>query len=90
MWTGGLGYRFTPAFDVSSGIYYLKDQKHNQNQSTLYLIGLNYSLSKATLTYADIGYVSNRGAINQQLQYGSPVAPGRNMTAATISLRHLF
>jgi len=90
MWTGGLGYRFTPALNVTSGLYYLKDQKHNQNQSTLYVIGVNYSLSKTTLTYADIGYVSNRGAMNQELQYGAPLAPGRNTTAATVGLRHTF
>jgi predicted porin len=90
MWTGGIGYRFTPAFDVTSGVYYLKDQKHNQNQSTLYVLGGNYSLSKSTLTYAQIGFVSNRGAMNQEILYGSPVAPGRNTTAAMVGLRHTF
>ncbi len=90
MWTGGLGYRFTPAFNVTSGVYYLKDQKHSQNQSTLYVIGVNYSLSKTTLTYADVGYVSNRGAMNQELAYGAPLAPGRNTTGAMLGLRHTF
>lgn len=90
MWSAGIGYKFTPSVNVTSGIYYVKDQKHNQNQSTLYAIGVNYSLSKATLTYANIGYVSNRGAMNQELDYGAPVAPGRNTTGATLGIRHVF
>jgi predicted porin len=90
MWTAGLGYRFTPAFDITSGVYYLKDQKHNQNQSTLYVLGANYALSKATVTYAQIGFVSNRGAMNQEIEYAAPVAPGRNTTAAMVGLRHTF
>jgi predicted porin len=52
--------------------------------------GADYNLSKATLVYADIGYVSNRGGMNQELQYGAPVAPGRNTTGGTIGLRHMF
>ena len=90
MWTGGIGYRFSPAFDITSGIYYLKDEKHNQNQSTAYVMGADYNLSKATLLYGEFGYVSNRGAMNQELVYGSPVAPGRNTTAAMVGIRHTF
>ncbi len=90
MWTAGIGYLFTPAFNVTSGVYYMKDQKHNQNQSTLYAIGATYNLSKSTATYANLGYVSNRGGMNQELEYGSPVAPGRNTTGAMVGLRHMF
>ncbi|WP_129563157.1 porin [Paraburkholderia dokdonensis] len=90
MWTAGLGYRFTPAFDVTSGVYYLKDNKHNQNQSTAYVIGADYDLSSRTRVYAQAGYVSNRGQMNQELIYGTPVAPGKNTTAVDIGLRHTF
>jgi predicted porin len=90
MWTGGLGYRFSPAFDVTSGVYYLKDNKHNQNQSTAYVIGADYNLSSRTRVYAQAGYVSNRGQMNQELIYGTPVAPGKNTTAVNIGLRHTF
>ncbi|WP_028214945.1 porin [Paraburkholderia mimosarum] len=90
MWTGGIGYRFSPALNFTSGIYYLKDNKHNQNQSTAYAIGGDYSISKRTLVYAQAGYVSNRGQMNQELIYGTPVAPGRNTTAVSIGMRHTF
>jgi predicted porin len=90
MWTGGIGYRFSPAFDITSGVYYVKDEKHNANQSTAYAIGADYNLSKTTLVYAQAGYVSNRGEMNQELIYGTPVAPGRNTTAVNIGLRHTF
>jgi len=90
MWTGGIGYRFSPAFNITSGVYYLKDNRNNANQSTAYAIGADYRLSKRTLVYAQAGYVSNRGQMNQELIYGTPVAPGRNTTAVSIGLRHTF
>ncbi|TDG08160.1 porin [Paraburkholderia guartelaensis] len=90
MWTGGLGYRFSPAFDVTSGVYYLKDNRNNANQSTAYVIGADYSLTRRTQVYAQAGYVSNRGQMNQELIYGTPVAPGRNTTAVNVGLRHTF
>ncbi|CAN7802650.1 porin [Paraburkholderia hospita] len=90
MWTGGLGYRFSPAFEVTSGIYYVKDEKHNQNQSTSYVLGADYNLSKATTLYAQGGYVSNRGTMNQTLVYGQPVAVGKNTAAGMVGIRHTF
>ena len=90
MWTGGLGYRFSPAFEVTSGIYYVKDEKHNQNQSTSYVLGADYNLSKTTTLYAQGGYVSNRGTMNQTLVYGQPVAVGKNTAAAMVGIRHAF
>jgi predicted porin len=90
MITGGIGYRFNPMFEVTSGVYYVKDQKHNQNQSTLYALGGTYNLSKSTSLYAQAGYVSNRGAMNQELTYGNPVAVGVNTAAANVGLRHTF
>jgi predicted porin len=90
MWTGGVGYRFSPAFNVTSGVYYVKDEKHNQNQSTAYVLGADYSLSKATTLYAQAGYVSNRGTMNQTLQYGAIVAVGKNTAAGNIGIRHTF
>ncbi|MEX3979830.1 porin [Paraburkholderia sp. EG287A] len=90
MWTGGLGYRFSPALNVTSGVYYLKDNRNNSNQSTAYVLGAEYNISGRTLVYAQGGYVSNRGQMNQELIYGTPVAPGRNTTAVNVGLRHTF
>lgn len=90
MITGGIAYRFTPSLQVSTGIYYLKDKNHSANQSTAFSLGTEYSLSKATLLYADVGYVNNRGAMNQALAYGQPVAPGVGTTAFMVGMRHRF
>ena len=75
---------------MSSAVYFLRDENHSSNRSTSFVLAANYSLSKATLVYADIGYVNNRGTMNQGLSYGQPVAPGVGTTAATIGLRHRF
>ena len=90
MISGGLGYRFTPAFEVTSGIYYLEDENHSANKSTSYVLGANYSLSKATTVYAQVGYVDNKGTMNQSIEYGQPVAPGVPTTAAMIGVRARF
>ncbi|CAD6507896.1 porin [Paraburkholderia sabiae] len=90
MWTGGIGYRFSPTFELTSGIYYVKDEKHNQNQSTAYVLGADYNLSKTTALYAQGGYVANRGTMNQTLVYGQPVAVGKNTAAGMVGIRHAF
>jgi predicted porin len=90
MISGGVGYRFTPAFEVTSGIYYLEDENHSANKSTSYVLGANYSLSKATTVYAQVGYVDNKGTMNQSIEYGQPVAPGVPTTAAMIGVRARF
>ncbi len=90
MISGGLGYRFNPAFEVTSGIYYLKDQNHSANKSTEYVLAADYSLSKRTLLYAQVGYVDNKGVMNQSIEYGQPVAPGVPTTAAMIGIREKF
>ncbi|SIO70977.1 Outer membrane protein (porin) [Burkholderia sp. GAS332] len=90
MLTAGIGYRLSPAFDITSGVYYVKDEKHSQNQSTEYVLGADYNLSKSTLLYAEFGYVSNRGAMNQEIVYGQPTAVGMNTAAGMLGIRHSF
>jgi predicted porin len=90
MLTGGIGYRISPALDITSGVYYVKDEKHSQNQSTEYVLGADYSVSKSTLFYAEFGYVSNRGAMNQEIVYGQPTAVGLNTAGAMLGIRHSF
>jgi predicted porin len=88
--SGGLGYQFNPAFRITSGFYYMKDRNNSANHSSEYAVGAEYSLSKRTSAYAQVGYVANRGAMNQTITYGQPVAPGVSTTAAMIGLRHSF
>ncbi len=90
MASGGLGYRFTPAFEVTSGFYYLHDRNNGTNHSAEYVVGASYSLSKLTLVYAEVGYVDNHGTMSQIIGYGSPVPEGRSSTASMIGIRHTF
>jgi predicted porin len=90
MVSAGLGYRFTPGFRVTSGFYYLKDRNNSANHSDEFAVGAEYSLSKSTLAYAQVGYVNNTGTMNQTIVYGQPVAPGVKTTAAMIGVRHSF
>lgn len=90
MISGGLAYQFTPAFSMSSAVYFLKDRNNSANESVAYSLSADYSLSKATMVYANVGYVNNRGTMNQSLVYGQPVAPGTGTTAAMVGLRHRF
>lgn len=90
MISGGLGYQFNPFFRITSGFYYLKDRNNSANHSSEYAVGAEYSLSKSTIVSAQLGYVANRGTMNQTIMYGQPVAPGVSTTAAMIGLRHHF
>ncbi|HEY1214310.1 MAG TPA: hypothetical protein VGE93_11815, partial [Bryobacteraceae bacterium] len=63
---------------------------HSANHSTEVALGAEYSLSRRSLAYAQVGYVANRGTMNQTIIYGAPVAPGVNTTAAMIGIRHGF
>ena len=75
---------------VTSGFYYLKDRNNSANHSSEFAVGAEYSLSKRTLVYAQVGYVANHGTMNQTIMYGQIVAPGVSTTAAMIGLRHSF
>jgi predicted porin len=90
MYTAGLGYRFSPAFRVTSGVYYLKDANHSASKSTEVAAGAEYSLSKASLVYGQVGHVNNKGAMTQTITYGQPVAPSMATTAVMLGLRHTF
>jgi predicted porin len=90
MISGGLGYQFNPRFKITSGYYYLKDRNHSANHSSEFSVGAEYSLSTRTTAYAQVGYVDNKGTMNQTIIYGAPVAPGVSTTAAMIGIRHTF
>jgi predicted porin len=90
MFSGGLGYRFSPLFKVTSGFYYLHDRNVGANHSAEYALGAEYSVSRRTLGYAQVGYVDNHGNMSQTITYGAPVPQGRSSTAAMIGIRHSF
>lgn len=86
----GLGYKYSPLLKFSSGIYYLKDKNSSANRSTEYAFGMEYTLSRRTMLYAQLAYVNNKGTMNQMLEYGAPTAPGKSTTGEMIGLRHTF
>ena len=90
MISGGLGYQFTRFFKLTSGFYYLRDRNFSSNQSNLWSLGVEYSASKATRFYAQVGYVNNRGTMSQTIIYGAPVPEGTSSTAAMLGIRHTF
>jgi predicted porin len=90
MASGGLGYQFNPRFKITSGYYYLKDRNNSANHSSEFAVGAEYNLSQRTKAYAQVGYVDNKGTMNQTIIYGNPVAPGVSTTAAMVGIRHSF
>jgi predicted porin len=90
MASGGLGYQFNPTFKITSGYYYLKDRNNSANHSSEFAVGAEYNLSVRTKAYAQVGYVNNKGTMNQTIIYGAPVAPGVSTTAAMVGIRHSF
>lgn len=88
--SGGLGYQFNPFLSVTSGYYYIRDRNNAANHSSEYVVGANYALSKTTTTYLQVGYVDNKGTMDQFIAYGATVAPGVSTTEAMIGIRHAF
>ncbi len=89
-WLGGQ-YRFTPAFQLTGAAYYT-DNRNSGADPWLFVLSADYSFSKRTDVYLNVGYASNKNGSTQGLNGSgsSFVAPGENQTGATIGLRHRF
>ncbi|TDY23103.1 putative porin [Paraburkholderia sp. BL6665CI2N2] len=90
LYSFGLGYRFAPDFQITGGLYYIKDKNTSANKSLQIAAGAEYNLSKASVLYAQVGWVNNHGDMTQTITYGQPAAPGMGTTAAMIGMRHNF
>jgi predicted porin len=90
MYSVGLGYRVSSAWNVTSGVYYLKDRNNSDNKSLAVAGGVDYSLSKSTVIYGQVGWVNNHGDMTQTIAYGQPAAPGMGTTAVMLGMRHAF
>jgi predicted porin len=75
---------------LTSGVYYLKDRNNSANKSLEVAGGAEYSLSKTSLVYGQVGWVNNHGDMTQTITYGQPVAPGMGTVAVMVGLRHAF
>jgi predicted porin len=88
---GGLDYLPLPAFEINGGVWVTGDRNDTANHSVMAAVGTNYYLSKATTLYAQVGIVSNHGAMNTGLSINSGLygAPGTT-TGLDIGIRHSF
>ncbi|MFX1764165.1 porin [Paraburkholderia sp. A1RI-2L] len=90
LWSLGAGYQFTPAFNVTSGVYYLRDKNNSSNKAITWAVTADYSVSKRTVLYADVGGVNNMGTMRVPVTYGQLVAPGQGTVAVLLGIRHTF
>ncbi|SAK64338.1 porin [Caballeronia ptereochthonis] len=65
----GATWQTTPALAITGAVYHANANKGNGN-ATLYTLGVNYSLSKRTLLYTELGYIRNSSTSNLGLNSG--------------------
>jgi predicted porin len=99
----GLNYTPSPAVTLTGGVYHANANNGNGN-ATLYTLGGTYALSKRTLLYSELGYVTNSATSNLGLAgsayYGpntsqggaSTTSPnyGKNQFGAVAGIMHEF
>ncbi|MBN3852318.1 MULTISPECIES: porin [unclassified Paraburkholderia] len=67
-WIGAI-WQSTPALAITGAVYHANANNGNGN-ATLFTLGVNYSLSKRTLLYTELGYVRNSSTSNLGLDGG--------------------
>ena len=87
----GLGYRASVQANITSGIYRIQDENTSANRATMYVLGLDYALSKSTKWYLEGAAISNAGSnMNLAAVYAVPVTAGTNTHAIMAGIRHFF
>jgi len=92
VYSAGLDYRVTPALDLNTGAWYTTDRNDSHNHSLLAAVGADYSLSKRTGLYAQVGVVNNHGAMNTGLGITGGALFGLPGTTvgANVGIHHVF
>ncbi len=91
VYSGGASYRITPALNVDAGVWVSRDANNSSNNSILASAGAEYSLSKATTTYAQAGFVTNHGGMHTGLSVNNALNLATGTTAGVnIGIRHTF
>jgi predicted porin len=75
---------------VLDGQVAVHDVKNSDNDSTLAVLRLTYSLSKRTAVYSSLGHMKNDGAAAIALDVGGTVGAGLNQSGIALGLRHAF
>ncbi len=65
----GATWQTSPALAITGAVYHA-NANHGNGNATLYTLGANYSLSKRTLLYTELGYVRNSSTSNLGLDSG--------------------
>ncbi|WP_434666826.1 porin [Paraburkholderia sp. A3BS-1L] len=88
---GGLAWYVLPALDINGGVWVTSDRNRTTNHSILAALGTDYSLSKATKLYAQVGVVNNHGAMDTGLSLSGALYGVQGTTVgAVLGIQHLF
>jgi predicted porin len=88
---GGLSWFVMPTLDLDGGVWVTSDRNHTANHSLLTAMGLNYFLSKRTVLYGQMAFVTNHGAMNTGLSVNGALFGAHGTTlGATVGIRHSF
>jgi predicted porin len=61
VWSAGIDCEVTPLVNLTSGVYYIRDKNDSNNHALVSSLGADYSLSRRTSLYAQVGIVNNHG-----------------------------
>lgn len=84
----GATYQVTPTLTLIGGAYHVNLNQHT-GSADLFMLGANYSMSKRTLLYANIGTVRNGAQTSFAVETGTSVT-GQNQHAFYSGVSHSF
>lgn len=88
-WTGAK-YQMSAPLALTGAVYY-NDFKDTKADPLSVVLSADYSLSKRTDLYANLGYARNKSGSNLGLNgIGSAIVAGENQTGLVLGLRHRF
>jgi predicted porin len=93
LWFGGARYRFTPAFQLTTALYYQSNKADDVSNSWMGVISGSYSLSKRTTLYTTVAYAAsthNGDGSYTPVGLTSDTAFLSNQTGVTVGIRHRF
>jgi predicted porin len=89
----GISYQCRPDLNLNGGVWVTSDRNRTTNHSILAAVGANYSVSKRTMLYAQVGYVDNHGGMNTGLSLTNTAAfnePVGGSVGANLGIRQSF
>ncbi|RDU95474.1 porin [Trinickia dinghuensis] len=93
LWFGGMRYRFTPAFQLTTAAYYQSNKTSGVSNAIMGVVSGDYALSKRTDVYATVAYAAathNGNGSFTPVGVTDDTAFWANQTAVTVGIRHRF